>query len=203
MPGVPLFEQLSYVGLFLVVFATGVGLPLPEDAVVLGAGWLVHAGRARLVPTIAVTFVAVVAGDVFLYFLGARVGGALAAHPGVARRFPPERLARARRFFERYGDFAIVAARFVLGVRAAVYFTAGALGRPLARFVVVDALAALVNVPALVVLGWLGGEELARVERRVTNARWLASVVMVLVVVLCVAIGWGVARWRAERGTRR
>jgi membrane-associated protein len=154
----PWFAGLSYAGLFGVIFATGAGLPLPEDVALLGAGWLVFTGAIQLHATIAVALAAVLAGDVFLYVLGHRVGRRLVTHPRLERRFPPERLARAERFFQRWGLLAIVLARLIAGLRAAVYLTAGVLRVPFARFLFVDALAAAVHVPLLVLAGRLAAQ---------------------------------------------
>jgi len=170
------FAGLSYLGLFGVIFATGAGLPLPEDVALLGAGYLVHTGTTSLYPTIAVALVAVLAGDLFLYFAGRRLG-ALAK---------PERLARAEAWFARWGTLAIVIARFTVGVRAAVYLAAGVLRIPLGRFLVVDALAALVNVPLLVILGRLFAVQLDRVAAHVAHIRWyvLGAVGVIVLIAL-------------------
>jgi membrane-associated protein len=141
----------------------------------------------------------VIAGDVFLYAFGHRVGHGAVTHPRLARRFPPERLARARRFFDRWGTAAIVVARFVLGVRAAVYFTAGTLRMPFARFLAVDALASLVHVPALVLLGRWAGAHFDRVSARVASVKLVA-----LGVVIAAAIAaFVLERRRAGREARR
>jgi len=166
------FAGLSYAGLFAVVFLTGAGLPLPEDLALLGGGWLVHRGALALYPTLAVAFAAVLAGDLFLYGAGRRLGRAAITHPRLG--VTAERLARAERFFDRWGALAVVIARFVVGLRAGVYLTAGVLRLPLWRFLLVDALAALVNVPLLVLLGRWSGDRLEAVAREVAYARWYA-----------------------------
>ncbi len=182
------FAGLSYLGLFGVIFLTGAGLPLPEDVALLGAGYLVHSGTTALYPTLAVALVAVLAGDLFLYAAGHRLGRALATHPRYG--LSPERLARAERFFTRWGTLAIVIARFTVGVRAGVYLAAGVLRIPLPRFLLVDALAALVNVPLLVILGTLFATQLDRIAAHVAHARWcaLAAVAMVLAIALLVRL---------------
>ncbi len=149
--------ELSYLGLFLFVFATGAGLPIPEDAALLGAGYLVHDGVCAPLPAVIVAFVAVLAGDGFLYFAGRTVARRALESRWLARLATPERLARGERQFARFGIAAVALARFVPGLRAAVYLAAGTMRMPLARFALVDGLAALVNVPLLIYLGYRAG----------------------------------------------
>jgi len=193
------FEHLSYPGLLALVFATGAGLPLPEDAVVLGAGWLVHRGAVAPVPTVLLMIAGVVAGDVFLYVVGRRFGRRVVEHPRFARRITPERLARAERFFGRWGAGAVVLARFVAGVRAGVYLTAGVLRMSFSRFLAVDIAASLVNVPLLVWLGYASGSGIDRVAAWVMRARLFA----LGAVVLAILAAWLLVRRRARSAAPR
>ncbi len=43
-----LLSKFSYIGLFSVLIAAGLGVPLPEDIPLLAAGWLVFRGKADL-----------------------------------------------------------------------------------------------------------------------------------------------------------
>jgi membrane protein DedA with SNARE-associated domain len=55
---------------------------------------------------------------------------------------------------------AIFYARFLAGVRALVYLTAGSLGVTPARFFLYDLLGALISVPIVVSLGYLFGPQI-------------------------------------------
>lgn len=181
-----LWVPASHGAFFLAVVATGAGLPLPEDAVLLGAGYAIERGALLWGPTLALGVVGVLAGDLLLYAMGYAWGRRLAQHPRLARRFTEERLARAQRFFDRYGDGAIVVARFVMGARAAIYFVSGSLRRPLGRFLLVDALACLVQVPLLVGLGAVAGEQVGRAAQRVGQVKLALLAVLVLAVAILV-----------------
>jgi len=159
---------VTYLAVVASIFLTGAGLPLPEDVALLGAGALVLRGWARLGPLVAVALPAVVAGDLFLYAVGARLGRRLVA----SRRLgvSPERLAAAERWIARHGAWVVAAARLVVGVRAAAFLAAGALRMPLRRFLAADVAAAAVQVPLLV---WLGAAGAAELERVAAARLWL------------------------------
>src|SRR2546425_13142182 len=63
-------------GIFLVVILGNIGLPVPEETVLAGAGYLVWSGRLQLIPVLIVSIVSAVAGDNFGYWLGRRYGRA-------------------------------------------------------------------------------------------------------------------------------
>lgn len=182
-----------YFAILGAIFLTGAGLPLPEDFVVLGAGYLVYSGVVSLYPTVAVALVAVLAGDVFLYWAGRRWGRQIVGHPRLG--VSPERLARAERFFARWGAGAIVLARFVAGLRAAVYLAAGLLRQPFGRFFAIDFAASLVNVPLLVLLGRYAGPQLDRVAAQVAGVK----LAVLAIAAVALAVVWLMRRRRRAR----
>ncbi|HKB15096.1 MAG TPA: DedA family protein, partial [Planctomycetota bacterium] len=64
-----LLDHGSYAALFAALLATGVGVPVSEDLVLLAAGALSHRNSASLGLTLAVALAGIFSGDLFL-FLG-------------------------------------------------------------------------------------------------------------------------------------
>ncbi|MGB6088803.1 MAG: DedA family protein [Candidatus Binataceae bacterium] len=118
-------EHFTYAGLFVVLMLCGLGLPLPEDVALLAGGFLVHRGVTHYPMTLAVSLVGVVAGDNSLFFLGRRFGTGLVRYFGINRPGTKVQLDRIRDFMERHGHRAIFYARFLAGLRALVYLSAG------------------------------------------------------------------------------
>jgi membrane protein DedA with SNARE-associated domain len=153
-------EHFTYVGLFLVLVLCGLGLPVPEDLALLTGGFLVHRGITQYPTTLAISFVGVVAGDNSLFFLGRRFGSRLLRYVGFVRPRTLPRIERLRRFMERHGNMAIFYARFLAGARALVYITAGSTGVAPRRFVIYDALGAVISVPIAVSIGYFFGDQI-------------------------------------------
>jgi membrane protein DedA with SNARE-associated domain len=153
-------EHFTYVGLFLVLVLCGLGLPVPEDFALLTGGFLVHRGITQYPTTLAISFVGVLAGDNSLFFLGRRFGAGILRYLEFVRPRTLPRIQRLKMFMDRHGHMAIFYARFLAGVRALVYITAGSAGVAPLRFVVYDALGAVISVPLAVSIGYLFGDQI-------------------------------------------
>ncbi|MGD9645430.1 MAG: DedA family protein [Pirellulales bacterium] len=133
-------NNVSYVGIIAVLLATGAGLPIPEELVVVAAAWASYAA-GPLNPWLAFLscVVGALAGDCLMYAVGYHFGhGILRENRWVGRWVHPEREARVERLIARHGLKVLLAARFVMGLRSTVYLAAGVLRIPFRRFIIVD-----------------------------------------------------------------
>ena len=169
----------AYVLLFL---ATGFGSPVTEDLLLLTGGYLVAAGIFRRPVALPLSYGCVLATDVIIYSLGARLRTHSLARDGLLRRLVrPAHLRIATRWFGRFGDPVVFVARLLPGTRLIVFLTAGVLAMPLTRFVLMDALASVIYVPAMLLLGFKLGEQVGRVDRALDwvgdRVLWLIALV--------------------------
>jgi membrane protein DedA with SNARE-associated domain len=161
-------------GLFLILVGGGVGLPVPEDLTLLGAGVLAHRRILRLRDVIAVGFAGVVTADWIIYLAGRRYGPGFVAHPWLARLSGAARMDAVRHAVERHGARAVFFARFLLGFRIATFLGAGTFGVSAPRFAVAEAAGSAIFVPAMATLGFLFSDRAERVARNVGAVQhWL------------------------------
>lgn len=139
-----------YVVLFLILIVCGLGLPVPEDIILFTMGYCAYNGLADLKIGIAVCMVGVLAGDAIIYFLGYHFGKKFAKQGAFSRLLPEERMNKTKALFHKWGNKVIFVARFMPGLRAPVYFSAGTLHLPFRIFFSYDFLASLISVPLLV-----------------------------------------------------
>ena len=158
-------EHFTYAGLFLVLVLCGLGLPVPEELPLLTGGFLVYRGITQYPTTLAVSFVGVMAGDNSLYFIGRHFGAAMLKYLGLVRPGYRQRIERLKMFMDRHGNMAIFYARFLAGVRALIYLTAGSAGMTPRRFVIYDALGAVISVPLVVSVGYFFGDQIGLAVR--------------------------------------
>ena len=109
LPDVP---HYGYVLVFIVVFLNNVGLPLPGETILLGAGFVLGQAEGSLWQPMAAGTVASFVGGVCAFLLGRRLdhGNLESIH---WLHLTPRRLEWPQRYFERHGAKAVFIARFI------------------------------------------------------------------------------------------
>ncbi len=157
--------------LFLVM--CGLGLPLPEDVVLVGGGvlaWLASPVDPLTFGTMithpaALTMAAagllgILVGDSIIFFAGRRIGGHLAESRLLRRLVTPAKLRKVESLMRRRGSTVVMLARFLPGLRAPTYFAVGHSRFPYWRFVLYDGMAATVSAPLWVLIGYWFGDDI-------------------------------------------
>lgn len=173
-------EVTVYLTSFGVLLAAGFGLGPPEEIALPGAG--IYAGthpEVRWWVLLPVCIVGVVIADLFLYFIGRRLGHRLLNHRWMARLISTEKRKHIEKNFHEYGLSILLFGRLMPGVRAPLFLTAGAIHLPLGRFLLADGLGAVLGNAFLFFLGyWLGDQ----VNQLVQQAESLKPILVIVVV---------------------
>lgn len=144
--------QLSYVAILILLLIGSVGVPFPEEIILLIAGYLASLGYMHIAGAIFVCLVGVIVGDGIGYYIG-RHGGSW-----LKRLLAKDKFRRIERHFERHGSKTIFVSRFLAGIRVFFPIAAGAAKMPLREFLLWDIIAAVIWTPAVVFVGyWFGG----------------------------------------------
>lgn len=179
------FAEHGYAAVFMALLLCGAGLPLPEDITLVAGGVISGLGFANAQVMVAVTVAGVLAGDAAMFLLGRHFGTHILQWKPIAWLMPPHRYAKVQDQFARYGNRMMFFARFLPGMRTAIYIAAGATHRvSFWRFLLLDGAATLVSVPIWVYVGYVGAnrrEWLGVWIGRGQNSLWLIAGVMLLV----------------------
>jgi membrane protein DedA with SNARE-associated domain len=173
----------AYALLFTVLAASGFGLPINEDILLLVAAALTLQGVMEPVPLIVTAWFGVLCADTLIFHWGHRFGARALRHRYAARALPQERLLRMQDTMRRWGPAYLFAVRFMPGLRTALLFAAGSLKIPYRSLFLYDGLAAAIELPLLVyAVRYIGGnwqQLLAGVQRW---QGWILGVGLALVV---------------------
>lgn len=154
------FGAYALFGAALVVFIECWLFPfLPGDSLLFTVGLLLaqksQVGGPLWVACLVLS-VAAVLSNVVGYLVGARLGPAVFRRPD-SRFFKTEYVDRTHAFFDKYGNSAIVLARFVPIVRTFITLAAGVARMPMRRFVTYSAIGGVIWATGVTLLGyWLG-----------------------------------------------
>src|SRR5512141_1562734 len=130
----PLIAHWGYWAVFGLVILGNIGFPVPEEGILVFAGYLVWSGKFRLVNVLIAGFAAAVIGDNIGYWFGRHYGQAAIRRFGHRIFITEARFDSARRFVDRYGSYGVFVARFVPGLRFMAGPVAGSAGLPYLRF---------------------------------------------------------------------
>lgn len=186
-----MLEAGSYLLLFLLLFACGLGLPLPEDIPLLAAGTLIARGRMELLPASICAWCGIIGGDCVLYLLAQRYGMNITRIPLIGRHVTRERIERAERLFEQYGVWVVAVGRLFAGIRGAMVVAAGATRFNFYKFIVTDGLAALISGGLFLWLGHVFGKNLEVLAEKVkAGERWVFAVLIIAGVLAVIYVWW-------------
>jgi membrane protein DedA with SNARE-associated domain len=171
------FSAYPYAGVALVFLACGLGLPMPEEVVLLFAGYLCYQGLADTPTMMGVAIGSILLGDLIPFAAGRIYGPRLLRIRLMRMLVTPERLARFDRWFRRRGEFVVLISRFIAGIRVVSFFAAGTMRMSWMKFLALD-LAGI--IPIAMGLIWLadhyGGaiqaviEQVRKIERGILIA---------------------------------
>jgi membrane protein DedA with SNARE-associated domain len=162
-------NELILVGLFFVVAVN-------EDSAVVTGAILSYKHVFPVWQPFVVCFLGMWTSDFALYAVSRFGGRRLLGSRWVRRFVSPKQVERASILFEKYGGFAIVFSRFVLGTRTALLVASGLLNYPAHKFLVVTFAGAV---------GWLLlvyslFDFFGVAATAVFGFRWIAALTMVL-----------------------
>ena len=154
-----LLRTVGYAGVFAIVFVESgllVGFFLPGDSLLFSAG-LVAAARddINIVFLVIAIFLAAFIGDQVGYVIGRKVGRPYLEKHKSKRMI--KMLERSERFYERYGWWSVVIARYIPWVRTFVPPIAGAVKMNYYKFLSANALGALLWGAGITLAGFYSG----------------------------------------------
>lgn len=188
-------SPLSLWGPFLVLLLCGLGLPVPEDIVLVAAGALGEIDGRTWQQVSALMYAGVMLGDSTIFLAGRYFGGRMRTSRWFQRYFSEKKQAKVEALFDRYHSWVLFVGRFLPGLRAPIFFTAGSTKVTFWKFFFFDGLAALISVPFFV---WLGHtlwakfkDDIVQLDRALGRTQ---TYTMVVASVLLVIVVWVVVR---------
>ncbi|MBP6671707.1 MAG: VTT domain-containing protein, partial [Bacteroidetes bacterium] len=149
----------GYVGLFIIVFAeTGllIGFFLPGDSLLFTAGLFAAQGLFNIYELVILLMIAAIVGDAVGYYIGNKSGHALYARED-SRFFKKKHLLATKEFYDKYGVFTIVAARWMPFARTFAPVVAGIAEMPYSTFLTYNVIGGTTWVLSMTLAGYFLG----------------------------------------------
>ena len=193
----PYVEHWGYLLVGVIVVLGNVGVPVPEETILLVGGYFAAKGMLSLQWLIPTAIVSATGGDSLGYWLGSRGGRRLLIQYGAALGITRQRLFVAEQYFGRYGPWTVFLGRFIGGLRFMAGPMAGALGMPFPRFFRYNLAGAVVYCPVIVCIAYFSAPFFDQVVHLVAMANWLLALIVLMATLGF--IGWLLWRSRVEQ----
>ena len=186
--------RYGYGAIFVLLLLGIVGLPVPDETLLLLVGYLSFTGDLRLEPALVSAFLGSACGVSVSYALGRLVGIHAVDKLATRLHIPPAHLALTYQWVARWGKYVLLVAYFIPGVRHLAALVMGASLLPPLVFARFAYTGALVWTGTFIGLGYVGGEE----WRHLAPVHHRTVVISAVLAVLAIAILL-VAFWRYRR----
>lgn len=183
-------SQYGYVAIFGLLVLGIVGLPVPDETMMVFAGYLVATGRLRLVPTLVVAFLGSACGITVSYLIGRTLGIGFVHKWGPYLHITEERLARVHRWFDRIGHWALFVGYYIAGVRHFTAIIAGTSSLEYPSFARYAYSGAAVWVCTFIAIGYFFGEHRDRVLQLVHENLTVASIIAAVAIGAYLLMRW-------------
>ena len=182
----PHIPHYGYVLVFIVVFLNNIGVPLPGETILLGAGFILGRAASSLWEPMAAGTVACFLGGICSFWLGRRLGQS-SLETIHWLHLTPERLKWPARFFKRHGAKAVFIARFIpLFPPVAGNLLAGTAKMPWRIFLFYDLTGSAVYTASYILIGYFFGKKWKNFEA------WLGPTALYLILAATAFIVLGV-----------
>ena len=180
------YGPIPYIAIFLILVGCGLGIPKPEDIILIAGGLLTYYGLCDVRLMVAVGLLGVLVGDSIIFYLGQKFGRRLLKRWPFRLVIDETKIESIREKLRDHGGKLLFTARFMPGLRSTVFFCSGLLHVPYKKLLIYDGSAALVSVPLIILSIYYFGDYVDHVIRMIKKVE--GGILGVIVAVLAFLI---------------
>lgn len=190
--------SLGYFGIGLLMFLENLFPPIPSELIMPLAGFNIAKGKMAFLPVIAVGTIGTVLGALPWYYLGRQLDEEklkkLLDRYGKWLRISARDVDRAKGWFDRSGQFAVLIGRLIPGVRTLISLPAGMAEMPIVPFLLYSTVGTVLWVSLLTYGGYVLGDKYEEIEHLLAPFSKI-----VLGMILGVALVWLLRKYLRSR----
>lgn len=161
---VDIVRMFGYPGLFFMAFLESTFVPIPSEATMMPAGYLVYQGEMSFLAAFVVSTLGCVGGALFNYYIAYHYGRRFFNAYGKYMFFDHDKMEKLDKFFASHGEISMLTGRLVPGLRHVISFPAGLAHMNLKKFCIYTGIGGGLWMATLLLLGYFigGNKELIR-----------------------------------------
>jgi membrane protein DedA with SNARE-associated domain len=181
-------DRYGYLGIFLLLMLGIVGLPVPDETLLMFAGYLSYKGDLHAGPALCAAFLGTSCGITLSYGIGRWAGLQALTRIGLFFHVRPLQVAQAQAWVRYWGPYALPVAYFLPGLRHVAAIVVGASRLPVSRFSLFAYAGALLWSGTFIGLGYSFGAEWRRLSSSVHHSLLIAAILGGLALALAIAL---------------
>lgn len=178
-------EQYGYAALFFFLWLGIVGMPIPDEVIVMSGGLVTSLGILKPVPAFLLTFAGVISGLSIGYGIGRAVGSP-ALNYLMRKKKMGKYVEKAHHLIDRYGTLSLVVSYFFPVVRHVVPYIVGMNKLSFAKYALFSYTTGFVWTLALFMAGRYFGQSIGVVAQFLTDFGYYS--ILLFVLILCIVV---------------
>ncbi len=170
---------MGYTGIFIMMFLESSFFPFPSEVAMIPAGYLASKGEMNIWFAFLAGAGGSLAGALFNYILGHRLGRPFIIKYGRYVLLKPQTVEKVETFFAKYGPASTLFGRLIPGIRQYISLPAGVGKMPLAAFSIYTFLGAGIWCAVLLALGYIFGEHEDQIKEVL---HYILAVIFIMIV---------------------
>ncbi|MED3466180.1 DedA family protein [Bacillus thuringiensis] len=154
-------EQYGYWALFFCLWLGIIGMPIPDEMIVMSGGFVSSLGILNVIPAFLLTYLGVVSGLSLGYILG-KIFGAKVLDK-LMKKKKAKYVVKSQEMVEKYGHYALVTSYFIPVVRHVVPYLVGMNNMSFKTYALYSYTTGFVWTLVYFVLGALFGQHIERI----------------------------------------
>ncbi len=176
----PWITAYGYIAIFSLLVLGIVGLPAPDETLLVFSGYLAFKGDLHVLPTIASAFLGSICGITVSYGLGRSVGNYLVIQYGHIVHITPEKMDQVRQWLTRVGRWGLTFGYFLPGIRHLTAFTAGVSKLRFSVFALFTYAGGLMWSVTFISVGYFLGKEWVQASERLHRFLLIGSGIIIV-----------------------
>lgn len=179
-----------YLFIFTLLFLGAFGPTLPEEIVLIIAGYFIIKFNLNPLEIFAVSFLGIVISDNIIYFLGLKVGSPLLKNKLFHKIFSPTKQRWVRRLFFRYKFRLFFLGRYLYGLRPAILLFAGLTKVKWKIFFIYNCLSAFINTFIWISLGYIFSPHIDKFIKLVRKGEFYIFLILIILILYFILEYW-------------
>lgn len=184
----------GYAAIFVLLLLGIVGLPIPDETMLVFCGYLVFKGTLHAVPAYFTALAGSWCGISLSYAIGRVLGAGAVSRYGHRLHLTEDRLAKVHSWFDRIGHWALAVGYFIAGLRHLTAIVAGMSKLEFKSFALYAWSGGAVWVLSFLLLGYTLGEQWQTIGELVHRDMLYVSLALLAAIVLFLLGRWVVSK---------